>query len=246
MRDGWHKPVAILAAAITDATAAGRAMLTAVDAAAQRVLLGVTTFGSSLLAAADAAAARVLLGVTAFGTSLLAAADAAAAKVLLAITFADLGGTATLAQLPAILAARMSFHANKNAVGQAISDATVTKVTFTTEEWDIGGAYDAPNSKWTPTVAGKYLVGLQLRATGTFAVPGGATAGYIYKNGAVVKSTVSYAASTTDTFASVLTTVNMNGTTDFLEAYVYSDVSAGSPTVDGTVALVFFYGALLQ
>jgi hypothetical protein len=65
----------IASTAITDSTAAGRALLTAADAAAQRTALGLTdlataastSYGRSLVNTADAAAARFLLGVSVSG-----------------------------------------------------------------------------------------------------------------------------------------------------------------------------------
>ena len=53
----------------------------------------------------------------------------------------------------------VSFSANKNGVDQTgIASGVNTKVTFTNEGWDTNSNYDAPNSRFTPTVAGKYLM----------------------------------------------------------------------------------------
>lgn len=62
---GLRHTAADLAGAIdlaANATTAGKALLNAASAAAQRVVLGFSTFFSSLIAAADAAAFRVLIG----------------------------------------------------------------------------------------------------------------------------------------------------------------------------------------
>ena len=61
-------------ASITDSTSLGRSLLTAVDAAAARTLLGVSTGGSSSVASTD------ITDATATGRSLLTATNAAAAR----------------------------------------------------------------------------------------------------------------------------------------------------------------------
>lgn len=63
------QPAGFTIAAINGATALGRNLMAVVDAAAARVLLGLSTFGSSLVQAADAAVARVLLGAAASGAN---------------------------------------------------------------------------------------------------------------------------------------------------------------------------------
>tara|TARA_R110000744_G_scaffold378125_1_gene493903 strand:- start:33 stop:500 length:468 start_codon:yes stop_codon:yes gene_type:complete len=41
---------------------------------------------------------------------------------------------------------------------QSISNATNTKVNFTTEHFDSDGKYDTSNKRFTPTVAGQYFI----------------------------------------------------------------------------------------
>ena len=50
-----------------------------------------------------------------------------------------------------------AFYAYKSS-GQTISNNTNTKVTFETELFDSDGKYNTSNSRFTPSVAGKYLV----------------------------------------------------------------------------------------
>src|SRR5215467_1404677 len=67
-------------------------------------------------------------------------------------------GTLTVAQI--ITPSQPCFSANKNATDQTgIADNTFTKITFTTEEFDVGGFYDAANSKWTPPSGKNMIIG---------------------------------------------------------------------------------------
>jgi hypothetical protein len=47
---------------------------------------------------------------------------------------------------------------------QTLTDATATKVTFTTERFDSDSTYDTSTSRFTPGVAGKYLIYASVRA----------------------------------------------------------------------------------
>lgn len=49
-----------------------------------------------------------------------------------------------------------SFSAYKSVQQNDIPDATWTKVTFDTKDWDVNGWYDTSNSKYTPKNAGYY------------------------------------------------------------------------------------------
>jgi len=87
--DSAIQPDDLTAANIVDATTAGRSMLTAASAAAQRILLGFTTYGSSWVALADAAAGRIALALGSLATkNTVATADVDNA----AVTAAKLSG----------------------------------------------------------------------------------------------------------------------------------------------------------
>lgn len=47
---------------------------------------------------------------------------------------------------------------------QTLTDNTATKVTFTTEKFDSDSTYDTSTSRFTPGVAGKYLIYASVRA----------------------------------------------------------------------------------
>ena len=77
------------------------------------------------------------------------------------------------------------FHATMTGSDQVISNNTHTKLAFNSETFDIGGQYDhSSNYRFTPTSAGKYLIGGQAMYYNT-----GINIYYIllrlYKNGSV-------------------------------------------------------------
>lgn len=137
-------------------------------------------------------------------------------------------------------AAAIGFKAHKNGVDQAVSGNVAQKVTATTEVYDVGGFYDAPNSRWTPP-AGKVLI------TGAIQCVGMDTGAPLYAN--VLKN-----GSATDIYGSgggwpgsnasfpipVACPDIANGT-DFYELSAYL-FSGGSPKVVGTINRTFFAG----
>lgn len=70
----------IVAADITDSTSVGRALLTAVNAAAARTAIGAGAVGTDLITAATAAAAQDAMGASAVGKALFTAASVTAAR----------------------------------------------------------------------------------------------------------------------------------------------------------------------
>lgn len=117
-----------------------------------------------------------------------------------------------------------SAYADTN---QSISTSTWTKITLGSEEWDTNSNF--ASSRFTPTVAGYYTITGRLDINGLTT----ATTSYlaVYKNGVVYKNLSAF----TYSFASIgfggATTVYFNGTTDYVELYVY--VNAGVPVVIG-------------
>lgn len=119
----------------------------------------------------------------------------------------------------------IAFHANKNATNQTgIATGTFTKVTFTNEVFDIGGHYDAANSKFQPTVAGKYLVGARIRWD--TAVDQTQMGIHLYKNGSIYQSSDARASGTSGPTNEIWAIIDLNGSTDYVE--VYAQQSSGS------------------
>lgn len=115
---------------------------------------------------------------------------------------------------------------------QSAGATAYSKYQFDTEVFDPAGEYDATtNYRYTPLRAGKYLVtvtgGLQAIADGkAFGVA-------IYKNGANAGLTFPYTGATGNTTTSVTRLIDMNGSTDYLEAYVYNGDSSDRNTMQG-------------
>ena len=127
-----------------------------------------------------------------------------------------------------------SAYINTN---QTISAVTWTKVQFNTEEFDTNSNYDnATNYRFTPTVAGYYQVNLCVQKTASNTD----MQTVIYKNGSAFKNGVT-PASTASAIVSAL--IQLNGTTDYVEGYVY--IGSGGFTTN-TVSASWFQAAMVR
>ena len=114
-----------------------------------------------------------------------------------------------------------SAYKSGGAGSQSVTGGVVTKVTYDTEEFDTNNCFTS--SRFTPTVAGYYLI--------TGAANGSNTAyNYInvgvWKNGASYKVGSSYTQSVSYPSAIVSALVYLNGSTDYVEIYVLQNVTA--------------------
>ena len=159
-----------------------------------------------------------------------------------AITLASpaVAGTNT-ATLPAATGTVMvsgnmpAFSAYRSPSSQSFSQNTFTKVQFNQEVFDTNNNYDSStNYRFTPTVAGYYQI------SSPVGIAAGATYGRVicsvYKNGNEYirqdcNLSVGLFAYTTATVNSL---VYCNGSTDYIEIYVYCNSS--SPNVDAGTA----------
>ena len=126
-----------------------------------------------------------------------------------------------------------AFHAKSG--GQSISNATITKVVFETEVLDTDNCYDISTGRFTPNVAGKYLV---------YVICGISTGtdfdGFnmrIYKNGSQIH--LSFGRSEYYESSALSMIVDMNGSTDYLEAYVYHQ-QGGTTNLNGDPCNQFY------
>jgi hypothetical protein len=115
---------------------------------------------------------------------------------------------------------------------------------FQTEEFDTNANYDTSTSRFTPTVAGYYQVSstvtVALNSTAALALT------ILYKNGAALKGgALSVGTSSGFPRSTVSSLIYMNGSTDYLESYVYGTAGGNFSTnaaVDGT----FFQAVLVR
>ena len=128
---------------------------------------------------------------------------------------------------------------------QTVADATATKLNINTKVFDTDSCYDTSLYRFTPTEAGKYLVygNAEWYSTGnTFNF--GATR--IYKNGSILFSLGNNgnASGGAQVGKEPSGVVIMNGSTDYLELYVYQDTSdSSSITMNGGDGLNNYFGA---
>ena len=127
-----------------------------------------------------------------------------------------------------------AFEAEVSSTLTLTSGAT-TLVPFDTEIFDTDSMYDntASNYKFTPTVAGKYFVYTRafLSTIGTFT--GLRFRVFIYKNGSLYANTAQQwdTAIISEFTPTVSSVIDMNGSTDYLQVYVYMNVSSGTPRI---------------
>lgn len=132
-----------------------------------------------------------------------------------------------------------SFRVHKNGTNQTVASSTLTLLTWSTEAFDTNNNFAA--NRFTPTVAGKYL--FTLGAGNTSTTPGDYVAVAIYKNGvqAALSDVIAYSASQ-GMWPALSTVLDMNGTTDYVEAYV----TTYGTSVTGAQGSTNFSGSLLK
>ena len=118
-------------------------------------------------------------------------------------------------------AAGPAFSAYYNGTIQTIPASTWTKATMNAKDFDTNTNYDATtNYRFTPTVAGYYYISASVPLAGGASAVGVNLA--IYKNGIIYKGTSTNLPSSTNGNLSISLPILLNGSTDYVEVYVYS------------------------
>ena len=116
------------------------------------------------------------------------------------------------------------------AVAQSISTATFTKVNFDTKTFDTNNNFSA--NRFTPTVAGYYQINYYIGLSMTTGVLGA----FMFKNGSAFSNS-GYVGGSANiggaTWVAGSTLVYLNGSTDFVELYVYQSTGASANTMTG-------------
>ena len=114
---------------------------------------------------------------------------------------------------------------------QTVTHATNTKLQFNTEVFDTNSNYDpTTNYRFTPTVAGYYhIIVSSSVAVNTQTVR---IISNVFKNGGIYKAgSAAAGAGATFPASEASTILYMNGTTDYVEGYVYVDNISGTVTI---------------
>lgn len=127
-----------------------------------------------------------------------------------------------------------SFSVNKGTVAQAVPGFALTKVTWPTEVWDTDASF--ANSTYTPKVPGKYVFFVRFDVNTPFD-----GAAYLYKNGTEQHTLRVSTGSQADPQYSGTVMLDMNGTTDFAEVFIYTPNGA-TPTILGALSVTRFQG----
>lgn len=126
--------------------------------------------------------------------------------------------------------------------GQSITNAVSTKITFNTEFFDTNSNFDSStNYRFTPTVAGYYQVSYVVFLSSA----AGIISAVLQKNG--VQYLVTQAPlSLTGVGLPLSTLVYLNGTTDYIEAYVYQTSGSTLTTNASRSDLYQFSAAMVR
>lgn len=169
-----------------------------------------TATGLVTLADHASQAANTVIGATAIGSpSALAVPSCSAATSALTWTTGTGFGCNTIGTAP-YMSVRLSSNQN-------ITGTSLNKINFDTVELDSNSWWDATNHRYTPQLAGKYLV---TATCGVYAISPTAINCSIYKTGVASKQNVINSAFVTGTTSIISTSgiISLNGTTDYIEA----------------------------
>jgi hypothetical protein len=127
-----------------------------------------------------------------------------------------------------------SAYANTN---QSVTQTTWTKVTFGSEDWDTNNNF--ASSRFTPTVAGYYTISGRVDLSGLT----NSSTVYLalYKNGVNNRTLGSYSANSSSIGFGGNSAIYFNGSTDYVEIYVYAASGSGI-TLAGVDNATWFNG----
>lgn len=186
------------------------------------------------------------------GTTVVLASGAAAGDLIETVSFyvssvlnaiPNTAGSVSQSNLAANVAGNGPSFSYYQSVSQTgIATGTETKVTFTSQEFDTtGGMYSS--SRFTPSIAGYYKINACVYLSGSI----GATLTEIRKNGSVYKFGNYHSVTTNTTEAGTLVSslVYCNGSTDYIEIYVFY-YGTGTASTNATQPRTWFNGCLVR
>ena len=147
--------------------------------------------------------------------------------------------TLTLPQTTATLNVNGPAFSAYNNAATSLTQNVYTKLAFQVEEYDTASCYDnATNFRFTPTVAGYYIVNGSFQVTTTAA--GMKLA--LYKNGSAYK--LMGQAEPSSGFTQGSAQVYLNGSTDYIELYAVQTAATQNTIVSSTV--VYFQASMVR
>ena len=133
-----------------------------------------------------------------------------------------------------------AFSAYRSGPNQSLTTATFTKVQLNTEDFDTNSNFDSTtNYRFTPTVAGYYQISGSVGLTGTNT----RILCSIYKNGSAYFRGIDASVNISQVNVSGL--VYFNGSTDYIELYVYGAFVGTSDIASGQI-YTYLTGALVR
>lgn len=122
--------------------------------------------------------------------------------------------------------------------GSSLTSGVNTKVLFDTEEYDTNNCF--ASSRFTPTVAGYYNISSCVSYSSLAAI----SAMFVYKNGSIYKKVMNSAPAAISS-ASGSCQIYLNGSTDYVEIYVYQG-AATQNTYAADQSQTWFQGSLAR
>ena len=136
-------------------------------------------------------------------------------------------------------AAWPSFSVHKDGSNQVGVGTALEIITWSTELFDTNADFAA--NRFTPTVAGKYLLTANLEFLTTGLGDGDRLEVSIYKNGAELHTSRNNASGTTSQDVGMSWVVDANGSTDYFE--VFGNDADGANDIVGTATKTYFMGS---
>ena len=137
-----------------------------------------------------------------------------------------------------------AFSAYPSAASQSLGNNVYTKIAINTEEFDTNSNFDATtNFRFTPTVAGYYQINGCVNISNSTSTRTLAT---IYKNNAEYKRGTDIGTTMPTTLgATVSSVIYFNGSSDYVELFVY--VNAAGCTANGSnTYTTYFNGSMVR
>ena len=121
-----------------------------------------------------------------------------------------------------------TFRAHQTTANTGVASNTYTKVIFNVEDWDSDNCYDTSLYRFTPNVAGYYL--MQVNCQIPYTSSAARVMPTLYKNGSLyAEGNAATGLSNQYPSAQCCWLVYLNGSTDYVEIYIYG-ITDGSST----------------